>query len=216
MTSSGSPQYVSPLRLAVLLLAAGEGSRLGSRPKALIKKNEQSLLECFLGAVKPFAPVELVLLSGFHANAIEPEAFKFGHALTCPITIIRNPNPERGQASSIRLGLESLKSDFDILLVALSDQPNITHIEIALLLETFNQRALGEEMVLPMVNGRRGNPVVFSRRVIQNILGQPNLVCRTYMDAHPEEIHLLATSNTAFVLDVDTTEDIQNLGLRII
>lgn len=216
MTSSGSPQYVSPLRLAVLLLAAGEGSRLGSRPKALIKKNEQSLLECFLGAVKPFAPVELVLLTGFHANAIEPEALKFDDALTCPITIIRNPNPERGQASSIRLGLESLKSDFDILLVALSDQPNITHLDIALLLETFNRRALGEEIVLPMVNGQRGNPVVFSRRVIQNILGQPNLVCRTYMDTHPEEIHLLATSNTAFVLDVDTTEDIQNLDLRII
>jgi hypothetical protein len=36
------------------------------------------------------------------------------------------------------------------------------------------------------------------------------------MDAHPEEIHLLATSNSAFVLDVDTMADIQNLGLRII
>lgn len=216
MTSSGPPQYVSPLRLAVLLLAAGEGSRLGSHPKALIKKNEQSLLQCCLEAVKPFAPVEFVLLTGFHANAIESEALEFDDALTCPITIIRNLNPERGQASSIRLGLESLKSDFDILLVALSDQPNITHIEIALLLETFNQRALGEEIVLPMVNGQRGNPVVFSRKVIQNIIGQPSLVCRAYMDAHPEEIHLLATSNSAFVLDVDTMADIQNLGLRII
>ena len=125
MTKDGAAQYRSQMRLAVLLLAAGEGSRLGSRPKALLKKEGKTLIERSLEAVRSFAPVEFILLTGFHAELIEAELRRLTEILYCPITIVHNENPERGQYSSIRLGLESLKSDYDALLVCLSDQPQL-------------------------------------------------------------------------------------------
>lgn len=212
MTTAHPASSASQLRLAVLLLAAGEGKRLGSYPKALLKKDGKTLFQRHLEAVKPFSPVEFILLTGFHAELIEANGRGFEGDFSCPIKIIRNANPERGQSSSIRLGLESLESSFDILLVALSDQPLITHIEITQLLEAFNHRAHGEEIILPMNNDRRGNPVIFSRLAILNILAEPGLVCRTYMDAHPEQVHLMNVLSEAFMMDIDTPEDMQALG----
>jgi CTP:molybdopterin cytidylyltransferase MocA len=60
-----------------------------------------------------------------------------------------------------------------------------------------------------MVNGQRGNPVMFSSQSVQEILADPAMVCRTYMDAHPRKIRIMHTNNQAFILDVDTPEDIQ-------
>jgi molybdenum cofactor cytidylyltransferase len=202
------------LRLAVLLLAAGEGSRMGSRPKALLKRGDHTLLESCIEAVQPFSPVEFVLLTGFHAELIENYLIDLKPGLNCPIRVVRNVAPERGQASSVRLGLESLKSDFDVLLIFLSDQPEITDQEIAQLMRSYIAKSVGKEIVLPMVSGQRGNPVLLSRQAIANILETPGLACRPYMDAHPEKICSMETDNRAFVVDVDTVDDIQKQQLE--
>jgi molybdenum cofactor cytidylyltransferase/nicotine blue oxidoreductase len=99
-------------------------------------------------------------------------------------------------------------------LIALCDQPNIGEQEIELLLGQFKQRAANQEIILPLVNGQRGNPVLFSRGVIQKILEIPGMVCRAYMDDHSELVKGYVTENDAFILDVDTQDDIQKLGLN--
>lgn len=208
MTSPDLSAQTPVLRLAVLLLAAGEGSRLGCHPKALLRKEGQTLLERFSKAIQGFNPVECIVVTGFYAQAIESELAKVSLTLTYPIKPIRNTAPERGQPSSVRLGLESLQSEFDVLLVALSDQPEIGEQEIVELLEQFSRRDPGEEIILPMVDGQRGNPILFSGAAVLNTLKEAELVCRTYMDAHPEQVHIMETQNSAFVLDVDTPEDI--------
>lgn len=208
INSDLSPQILK-LRLAVLLLSAGEGSRLGGHPKALLRKDGQTLLRRFANAIQRFNLVECIAVTGFHAEVIESELAKLNGTLSHPIKSIRNPAPEKGQPSSIRLGLESLQSDFDVLLVALSDQPEIGGKEVEMLLGEFSQRNSGAEMILPMVSGQRGNPVLFSRAAVSNILKVPELVCRAYMDAHDEQLQIMDTQNRAFVIDVDTPEDIQ-------
>ena len=213
MTISGESFKNPKLRLAVLLLAAGEGSRLGGFPKALLKKEGESLLSRFLQSMQKFNPVETLVVTGFYADAIEVEINSIRQKTHSSIAIVKNPNPEEGQSSSVRLGLESLKSDYDVLLVALCDQPNIGVSEIEALLEQFNQVGFNKEIVLPMVNGSRGNPVLFSKKVIEEILATPGMVCRPFMDKHPELVKLFETNNQAYLLDVDTQADIQKLGL---
>jgi CTP:molybdopterin cytidylyltransferase MocA len=203
-----------PLRLAVLLLAAGQGSRLGSHPKALLKQSGVTLLQRLLDAIQPFNPVEFIVVTGFHGEVIEQSLAQMDSPFSRSIRLLRNPNPEAGQASSVRLGIEALHGNFDVLLIALSDQPAITTAEISQLLSAFSERTAGKEMLLPMVDGRRGNPVLFSKKAFQNTAAVPDLSCRAYMDAHPEQVQLWHTSNEAFISDVDTPQDMKKHQLR--
>lgn len=214
MTSSSLSAPDSKLRIAVLLLAAGEGSRLGIYPKALLHRDGKTLLECFSSAIQGFNPVEYIVVTGFHAHLIESEIAKLNTSLAHPLRVIRNTSPQEGQPSSVRLGLESLDADFDVLLVALSDQPEVGAKEIQELLDEYAKREGGQEIILPMVNGRRGNPVLFSYQAVSDVLDKPGMVCRAYMDAHADKVRAMPTSNQAFVMDVDTPEDIQRHKLN--
>ena len=213
MSISGESFKIPNLRLAILILAAGEGSRLGGYPKALLKKGGDSLLKRFIQSTQSFDPIETLVVTGFYSDQIEAEIKLLKQAVANPITWAKNLQPELGQASSVRLGLESLKSDYEVLLIALCDQPDIASTEIEALLWQCNQRGANQEVVLPMVDGRRGNPVLFSKPIIEKILAIPGMVCRPYMDLHPELVKTFVTDNQAFVMDVDTQSDIEKLGL---
>lgn len=213
MTISSESIKNPKLRLAILLLAAGEGGRLGGFPKALLKKDGESLLSRFLQSIQTLNPVETSVVTGFYADMVETEINLIKQKACNSIAVVKNPNPDDGQSSSIRIGLESLKSDYDVLLVALCDQPNIGVSEIEALLGQFNQKGFNKEIVLPIVNGSRGNPVLFSKKVIEKILATPGMVCRPFMDKHPEMVKVFETNNQAYLLDVDTQADIQKLGL---
>ncbi len=215
MTSSSLPAQDTQRRLAVLLLAAGEGSRLGSYPKALLCKDGLSLMKHLSKAIEGFNPVECVVVTGFHGEAIEAELAKINTTVTYSMKAVRNITPEKGQASSVRLGLESCLGEFDVLLVALSDQPRVGREEVQELLDEYAQRKTGQEVILPMVNGQRGNPVLFSKQAVLATLARPGMVCRTYMDSHPQNVRMMETNNQAFILDVDTPEDIQTHKLSL-
>lgn len=213
MTVSSDTHKNPHLRLALLILAAGAGSRLGGHPKALLRKGGVSLLRRLIGSIQDLNPVETLVVTGFYADAIEEEIQAINQDARIPIRFIRNSNPEAGQSSSVRLGLETLTSDYDALFIALCDQPLVGAPEIQSLLDQFQQRTTSEEIVLPVVSGQRGNPVIFSRRVINQILDISGMVCREYMDLHPDCIKRFTTDNQAYILDVDTPEDIQLLEM---
>ena len=210
MSSTGKS---SNLSLAIVLLAAGEGSRMGSIPKALLRKDGKTLLEHFCRAVEPLRSLEFMVVTGFHADAIEAELAKQGKALGLTMTVVRNHQAEQGQGSSVRLALESLHSQFDVLAICLSDQPDVSKQALTILLEQFAAREPGKEMLMPQVNGQRGNPVLFSRKAVESILAIPKMVCRLYMDQNPNLVKIFETDHLAFIQDVDTEVDVRKLGI---
>ena len=214
MTTIGMQAHSNSLQLAVLLLAAGEGSRLGSIPKALLKKDGQTLLRRFCQAIEPCAPIEFLLVTGFHDEAIKAELTAINSEMNLRNTLVHNNQASLGQSSSVRLGIESLQSDYDVLLIALSDQSEIKHTDIAALLNQFENREAGREIILPIVDGQRGNPVLFSKQVIQKVLAIPGMVCRKYMDENPELVQSFISDQQAYILDVDTGADMQRLNLQ--
>ncbi len=214
MNTQGKPPSTA-VRLAVLLLAAGEGSRLGSHPKALLKKDGLSLVRRFCSTVQYFNPVECIVVTGFHADLVESEIHAIQEVTSFPIAIVRNVSSKDGQASSVRLGLESLRSHFDVLLVALSDQPGVGVLEVQTLLDEYSKKELGQEIILPSVNERRGNPVLFSNAAVKTILASPGMVCRSYMDQNPELVRVMPTTLQSYLQDVDTLEDVQREKLTL-
>jgi molybdenum cofactor cytidylyltransferase/nicotine blue oxidoreductase len=203
----------SDLRLAIVLLAAGEGSRMGSIPKALLRKDGKTLIERFFTTIEVLHPVEVLVLTGFYAQAIESEIEGLNKTTGLSVATVRNPNPQNGQKFSVRLALESLKSKFDVLAMCLCDQPNIGVKEMKGLLSAFASLPLGKNILVPMVGGQRGNPVLFSKEAIDSILSEPDMVCRSFIDQNPSQVWVYRTEDLAFIQDVDTESDILKMGL---
>ena len=202
------------LRIGALILAAGEGSRMGRMPKCLIRLEGQTLLERLRDALSSMGVARVVVVTGYHAEAIEKTLSLMPSKSSKPsLQVVRNPSPEAGQQSSVRIGLQTLGAEFDLILVALADQPGVGSEELSELISAFRHRPEGKDIVVPVVDGQRGNPVAFSGALIAQLLaGGLKGGLRAYIDAHPEAVHRFATGNPNFTLDLDTREDVERLS----
>ena len=194
-------------KLAILLLAAGQGSRLGNTPKALLKKDGIPLIQRFWQEASALNAIESISVLGFYADEIEPLAKQYSR-------VVINQQAEKGHGSSVRLGLESLDTHFDLLLIALVDQPSITQTSLELLLNTFETQGDKIDALVPCYQGQRGNPIVMRHRAVLEILDTPTQVCREWLDLYPSRVHFLETNRAEFIADVDTLEDLQKERLE--
>ena len=206
VTTLVQPTTKPALRVGGLVLAAGAGSRMGNRPKCLLQLNGMSLLERQLQAMSlaGVRPVGVVL--GHHAERILQE----GVLTRWAAQQVRNPRPDDGHVSSLRIGLKALPAELDAVLVALADQPLIDAQAVQALLAAFAQRPAGTQMLQPSVQGLPGNPVVFSGAVMAQILaGDEHMGARQWQQAHPEALYHWETPHGHYRLDVDNETDRQ-------
>jgi CTP:molybdopterin cytidylyltransferase MocA len=199
----GGGGLYSRVAVGAVLLAAGSGSRLGGKPKSLLELGGVPLIRRQLIALSGAGVDEVVVVLGHHADLIEPLVQTF------PVTLIRNDDPDAGQVSSQRLGLSALTGKLDAVIVALADQPLINAQDITALIGAFKKRREGASVVYPQVNGERGNPVIFSAEVREQILaGEANVGCRQWQRDHPEAVSAFVTDNRRYKVDIDTPEDL--------
>ena len=152
---------------------------------------------------------ELVVVLGHHAQRIDPVVQDF------PVTVIRNPDPDAGQVSSLRTGLQALSSKVDAVLVALADQPLINAQDINDLIGAYKKRPEGIQVVQPEVDGQPANPVMFSADVRTQILQDDAQVgCRQWQAAHSDQVYRWPSSNQRYRIDVDSPQDIEALAQR--
>jgi molybdenum cofactor cytidylyltransferase len=200
----GGGGLYSRLVVGAVLLAAGAGSRMGGRPKALLELGGVPLIRRQLIALSGAGVDEVVVVLGHHAELLEPVVQDF------PVTLVRNPRPDDGQVSSQRLGLQALAGRLDAVLVALADQPLVQAQDIGALIGAYKKRPEGTSVLVPMVGGEPGNPVIFSADVKEQILqGDANVGCRQWRAAHPDAVAPFDTDNRRYRVDVDTLEDIE-------
>lgn len=193
--------------IGAVLLAAGAGSRLGGRPKALLELGGVPLIVRQLIALSGAGVDEVAVVLGHHAEPIESAVRAF------PITLARNPNPDDGQASSVRIGLAALSPRLDAVMITLADQPLVDAQDLIALIGAFKRRGQAA-MVVPRVRDaagvdKPGNPVIFDAALRdQWLAGAADLACRRWRQAHPERVHWFDTDNRRYRVDIDTPEDI--------
>jgi len=200
---------VNPSRLAILLLAAGQGSRLGNIPKALLKKEGIPLIQRFWQEASSLNAIESISVLGFYAVQIKSLAKQYSR-------VVINQQAEEGHASSVRLGLESLHTNFDLLLIALVDQPRMTQASLELLIDALEGQGDEIDALVPLCQGQRGNPIVMRRRAVLEILNTPVQTPRQWLDQHPKRVCFYETQQDTFIADVDTLDDINREGLELI
>jgi molybdenum cofactor cytidylyltransferase len=205
----GGGGLYSRLAVGAVLLAAGSGSRMGKRPKSLLELGGVPLIRRQLIALSGAGVDELVVVLGHYAEQIEPAVQDF------PVTLVRNLDPDAGQVSSLRLGLQALSPKIDAVLVALADQPLINSQDISDLIGAYKKRPEGAQVVQPTVDGQPGNPVMFSSDVREQILaGEAHVGCKQWQAAHAAAVHRWETTNQRYRTDVDSPEDIEALAER--
>lgn len=196
------------LRIGAVLLAAGAGRRMGGVAKALIRLQGVPLISRHLVALSGAGVDEVVVVTG-HARAAVEEAVR-GFV----VTLAHNPDHAAGQQASVRVGLGALGGPFDAVMVMPADQPLIGAGDLTELIGAFKKRPAGHVLV-PLVGGRRGNPVVLDAEALARILASgANLGCRHLIEREPELAHAYATDNVRFVTDLDTLEDVEELARR--
>jgi CTP:molybdopterin cytidylyltransferase MocA len=196
------------LRIGAVVLAAGEGARMGGVAKSLIRLQGVPLINRQLIALSGAGVDEVVVVTGHAREAVEAQVQSF------PITLAHNPNYREGQQGSVRVGLAALSGNFDAVFIVLADQPLIGTGDLTELIAAFKKRPSGN-VVVPVVNGQRGNPILLDAQARAQILASDtNLGCRHLIERQPELVHVHETANTRFVTDLDTLEDVQQLALR--
>jgi CTP:molybdopterin cytidylyltransferase MocA len=196
------------LRVGAVLLAAGTGSRMGGVAKSLIRLQGVPLINRQLIALSGAGVDEVVVVTGFARDAVEASISTF------PVTLAYNADYALGQQSSVRVGLQALRGNFDAVLVVLADQPLLGAADLTELIAAFKKRPAGH-VVVPVVGGQRGNPIVMDEVALADILASDtNLACRHLVERQPELVHVHASTNTRFVTDLDTLADMAALAQR--
>jgi molybdenum cofactor cytidylyltransferase len=196
------------LRIGAVLLAAGEGRRMGGVAKGLIRLQGVPLLRRQLIALSGAGVDEVIVVTGHAQAAVEREVLGF------TVTLAHNDAYAQGQESSVRFGLAALNGPFDAVFVMPSDQPLIAADDLTELIGAFKKRP-GGHVVMPMVNGQRGNPILIDDEARGEILASAaNLGCRHLIERRPEFVHVHTSTNTRFVTDLDTLDDLHSLARR--
>jgi molybdenum cofactor cytidylyltransferase len=187
--------------LAAVILSGGASRRMGS-PKALLPYQGRPFLEHLLDVTwLPEIGVRRVVLG---ADA-EPIA-KAVHLK--PDEIVINEDWEKGQLSSIQAALRSLPPGTEGMVLCLIDHPLISVELVRELIEHFH--ASKKAIVLPVFEGRRGHPVIFSAALYDELLSAPlETGARAVVWAHSGEVAELRTNEEGCVLNLNDPETLR-------
>ncbi len=189
-----------------IVLAAGLSRRMG-RAKLLLDWGGQPVIRRAVEQVKAGGVDEVVIVVGREAAAIR-EALS-GLA----VSIVENPTPEAGQASSIACGVAALGPGIRAALIALGDQPALPPKVIPRLVETFGQT--GKAVVAPVYRGVQGNPVLFAASVFPVLLALTgDRGARSVVEKDPSRVALVPF-DLPVPADLDTREEYERLRPRV-
>jgi molybdenum cofactor cytidylyltransferase len=187
--------------LAAVILSGGASERMGS-PKALLPFQGRPFLEHLLEITKhPSIGVRRVVL-GAHAEPIAKEV----HLATDEMVI--NNDWALGQLSSIQAALRSLPTGTEGILLCLVDHPLVTAGLVGELIKKFE--ASHAPIVLPVYEGRRGHPVIFSAAVYDELLKAPaDKGARAVVWTHANEVAEVITDEEGCTLNLNDPETLK-------
>lgn len=189
-------------KTAILILAAGNSSRMGKTKQLLPYKNA-TLLEWAIEQAQKSVVKNVFCVLGANKEVIEKQ-------LTSNIVeIIYNPNYKDGLSTSIVKGIEFLLNyNFDSVLIMLADQPHVTSEYLNSLIEASKKNP--SNIIASNYQGSVGVPAIFPKNYFNDLLdlkgdkGAKNFLLQ-------QNNNVIKVNSTKNLLDIDTLEDYQHL-----
>ena len=186
--------------IAAIVLSAGESSRMG-RPKALLPIDGQTFIEKIVGALKQTSVGKIFVVLGHNADDMKR---RMQHL---PVQMLVNPDYKLGQLSSLHVAVRHLEKDAncDAMLVHLVDHPYIDAKLVEAMVARFAET--GKLIIVPRHGGKRGHPVIFSRKLFGELLSAPmDQGAKAVVNAHRDDTLEIDTKDEGITVDIDTPE----------
>jgi molybdenum cofactor cytidylyltransferase len=196
-------------RVAAIVLAAGRSTRMGGPNKLVAEIAGKPLVriaaeEALASRAKP-----VIVVTGHQRERVEA-------ALTgLPLKLVHNPDFADGLATSVRTGIATVPPAADGAVICLGDMPQVDAALINRLIDAFDpeQGALG---VVPSINGKRGNPVLWSRRFFPDLMAiEGDVGARRLLGRYGEAVIELPVTGKAAFTDIDTQEALAGLKAEV-
>jgi molybdenum cofactor cytidylyltransferase len=201
-----APQEAAGRRITAILLAAGRSTRMGGPNKLLAEIGGKPLVR--IAAIEALASRarEVIVVTGHQRDAVAAALQGL------PVKLVHNPDFAQGLSTSLRAGLAAVPAEADGIVVCLGDMPQVTAPLIDRLIAAFDpgHHAL---VVVPTLKGKRGNPVVWSRRFFADLAQlEGDVGARHLIAANAEVVAEVPVEDAAALTDVDTPEALRALG----
>lgn len=187
-------------RVAAIVLAAGSSRRMGPVNKLLADLRGRPILLHVMHAVRASRVSEIVVVTGHEQERVRPLVERLADR------IVFNPRHAEGLSTSMIAGLDAVSSSADAAVICLGDMPWLTAPHIDRLISAFDPDA-AREICVPVYQGRRGNPVLWSRRFFDEmraITGDQG--ARRLLAAHSDVIVEVEMEDGGVLEDIDTPQ----------
>lgn len=187
--------------VAGLLLAAGQGTRLG-RPKALVRIGGLTLAERGVAMLREGGADPVVMVTGAASVSLPG------------VITAHNPDWRTGMGSSLREGLQTLPANRDAVVIALVDQPLIGPEAVRRLIAAF---LAGAPIAVACYQGRPRNPVLIGRAYWADAAAgaRGDAGARTFLQARPELVTQVECGDIARPDDLDTPGDLVRIAALV-
>jgi molybdenum cofactor cytidylyltransferase len=189
--------------VAAIILAAGKSSRMGGPNKLLEHLRGNPLVRIVAEQALASQASPVVVVTGHMADEVKA-ALK-----GLDVTFAHNPQFATGLASSVKAGVAALRDDVVGAVICLGDMPDVDASLIDRLIEAFAPDK-GALIAIPVSGGRRGNPVLWSRRFFDELMTlEGDVGARHLIAKHGEAVAEVTTDGQSAFLDIDTPEALE-------
>jgi molybdenum cofactor cytidylyltransferase len=189
--------------IAALVLAAGRSSRMGGANKLLAEIGGRPLVRIVVEQALASRARPVVVVTGHQRERVE------GALSGLPVQFAHNRDFADGLGSSLRAGIAALPARADGAIVCLGDMPQVDAAMIDRLIGAIDPDK-GALIAVPSIDGKRGNPVVWSRRFFPELMAvEGDIGARHLIGRYSEAVTEVPLTGTAALTDIDTPEALE-------
>ena len=182
------------------MLGAGRSTRMGGPNKLLAEIGGQPLVRIVAEAALASRARPVIVVTGHQRERSRRRL------PACRSRFAHNPDFAEGLSTSLKAGIAAVPADVDGAIVCLGDMPQVDAGLIDRLIGAFDPEK-GALVVVPTIDGKRGNPVVWSRRFFAELMTvEGDVGARHLIGRYPEAVAEVPLTGNAALTDVDTPE----------
>jgi molybdenum cofactor cytidylyltransferase len=190
-------------QVPAIILAAGRSTRMGGPNKLLAELGGKPLVRLVAEQALASKAKGVIVVTGHQAELVEKALAGLD------VKFVRNPDFAQGLASSVKAGVAAVPDGADGAVICLGDMPMISAALIDRLIEAFAPDR-GNLIAVPVSDGRRGNPVLWSRRFFNELMTlDGDIGARHLIAKHTEAVAEVPVEGFGAFLDIDTPQALE-------